>query len=111
MQEDKILGPHPDTWHDPKESDTWSNIVASALASLGGTASLASLYATIERHPKTAARKHWKAKVRQVIQTHEAFVRVGEGRWSLASGHTAEEIEQFQSLRRERYPLSEEPKS
>jgi hypothetical protein len=110
MQEDKIIA-HDDLWQNARESNTWFAIVSSALSSLGGTATLRALYSAIERHPKTATRKHWKAKVRQVLQAHDAFVRVGDGAWSLASEHTAEEIEKLRSLRRERYPRRSAPAS
>jgi hypothetical protein len=66
--------------------------------------SLAELYRAIERHPRTDKAKFWEAKVRQVLECSDEFVRVGSGVWSLASKHTAPEIRKLDALRRERYP-------
>lgn len=108
QQEPDFQASRASLWRDASESDTWQHIVSRALATAGGTASLSMLYALIERHPKTASRKHWRAKVRQVLQASEAFVRVDDGLWSQASGHSAAEIARYNALRRTRYPRASE---
>ena len=94
----------PELWRDAKSTDTWRSIVVDAFWHVGGTVRLDRLYSLIEPHPKTAARAHWRAKVRQVLQTSSRFVRVGTGTWSLASKHTDEEVKEFEACRRKRYP-------
>jgi len=97
MQEVETIAKR-DVWQDAHESDTWYVVVSFALASLGGTATLNTLYGTVELHPKTVDRRHWKAKVRQVLQSHAAFVRVAKGTWSFASEHPAEELDKLRAL-------------
>lgn len=48
----------------------WREVVASAVRDLGGTATLADLYAHIEGHPKTQRNPHWREKIRQVARAH-----------------------------------------
>ncbi len=90
----------------PKESDswTWRQIVTYALAELGGTSTLNTLYSVIASHPRARARAHWLAKVRQTLQQSREFVRVSKGYWEYSVKHSAEEIERLNALRRERYP-------
>jgi hypothetical protein len=52
----------------PQSVETWREIVADTLRSLGGTARLADIYDRLEKHPKAQANKHWRAKIRQTLQ-------------------------------------------
>lgn len=85
-------------------SQTWSQIVRQALTKLGGIAALRTLYGVIERHPRTAQCAHWKAKVRQVLECSNAYVRVDKGVWGMREKFTASETERLEDLRRARYP-------
>lgn len=58
---------------------TWREAVRSALESLGGEASLASIYDVIT--PERRVSKHWQPKVRQILQLHHR--PVDRGRWAL----------------------------
>ena len=79
-------------------------VVGGLLAELGDTAALSMLYGIIERHPRAKQRKHWKAKVRQVLERSKDFVRVDKGVWSFAWKYSPEEVQRLNDLRRERYP-------
>lgn len=48
----------------------WREVVTAAVRELGGTATLADLYARIDGHPKTRANPHWRDKIRQVARAH-----------------------------------------
>lgn len=91
-------------WNGSARSFTWTQLVTHALTRLGGTASLTLLYSVIERHPRTRTRKHWKAKVRQVLEMSDAFVRVDRGVWSLSSKYKAKTLKKLNAVRRELYP-------
>lgn len=92
-------------------SGTWRDIVHQALKDLKGEASLAAIYAAIERHPRTKNREHWKAKVRQQLETSAEFVRAAPGTWALTAKYTPEETSKFERLRRERYPRQATPEA
>jgi hypothetical protein len=92
-------------WPERSRSWIWRDIVCHALKSLGGTAPLRDLYAVIERHPRTKARKNWRPKVRQTLELSPLFVRVGDGTWSLAAGYSQRQVARFVRRRRERWPL------
>lgn len=66
----------------------WKVIVAQAMRSLGGKATLSDLYAKIaEAAPeKLQNNENWKAKVRQTLQLHQSmFASQERGEWSLAT--------------------------
>ena len=65
---------------------TWRSLVRLSLEKLGGKAHLSSLYEVIEREDpnKVGANLNWQAKVRQVLQKAQDFIRVGEGVWAIA---------------------------
>lgn len=68
----------------------WKVIVAQAMRSLGGEASLENLYQRIEKDApeKLKSNEHWKAKVRQTLQVHEAmFASQSRGHWALATSN------------------------
>ncbi len=97
--------PDPATlWANAIMTETWDTIVLRALEALGGTASLAAMYAVVERHPKSTGRKHARDKVRQVLQRSDQFVRVRKGIWSFARNYSPEEIEKLDLVRRKMYP-------
>lgn len=60
---------------------TWREAVGRALASLGGEASLQSIYEAIAPE-RRAGRRHWKPKVRQILQMH--FRQIRRGKWAIA---------------------------
>ena len=91
-------------WANAIVTETWHSVVLRALEALGGTASLAAMYAVVEGHPKSKGRKHARDKVRQVLERSNEFVRVRKGIWSLARKHSPEEIERFNLVRRKLYP-------
>ena len=62
---------------------TWRTLVRNALRSLGGTASLADLYRTLELHPKTKANRNFKAKIRQQLRLDPHVEQVSMGVWRL----------------------------
>lgn len=67
-----------------EHAQTWRAVVRIALARFdGGVARLTDLYAEIAHRGRNAANKNWEAKVRQVLQRHPEFQRVGSGRWAL----------------------------
>ncbi len=68
-------------------SGTWNNIVRCVLATLGGKASLTSIYYQIAAGApdKLAANPHWKDKIRQVLNQHpQLFCSEQRGEWALA---------------------------
>ena len=91
-------------WANAIVTETWHSIVLRALEALGGTASLAAMYAVVERHPKSTGRKHARDKVRQVLQRSNQFVRVRKGIWSLARNYSPDEIEKLELVRSKMYP-------
>ncbi len=58
---------------------TWRSAVALALKSLGGEASVRSIYDAIA--PERRSSEHWRPKIRQTLQ--RGFISLGEGRWAL----------------------------
>ncbi|WOF74186.1 DNA N-6-adenine-methyltransferase [Parvibaculaceae bacterium PLY_AMNH_Bact1] len=64
------------------EPATWREVVAQAMPS-HGPVKLDDLYGAIAGHPKTRSNKHWRAKVRQVLQRGD-FRRCGNGIWEVA---------------------------
>jgi hypothetical protein len=63
----------------------WRSLVISALENLGGEASLDRLYAKVKELAPTitAERRHWKAKVRQIVQRTASIENVSRGVWRL----------------------------
>lgn len=63
---------------------SWRSVVETALTRLGGTAPLGQIYEAVEREApdRVRSRRHWREKVRQVLQR---FARPeGRGTWSLS---------------------------
>ncbi len=58
---------------------TWRSAVSTALASLGGEASVSAIYDAMA--PERRSGDHWRPKVRQTLQ--RGFLPKGRGRWSL----------------------------
>jgi adenine-specific DNA-methyltransferase len=58
---------------------TWREAVRTALESLGGQASVKSIYDAIAPERRTS--DHWREKIRQTLQ--RGFQPLGEGRWAL----------------------------
>ncbi len=84
--------------------DTWFSLVNAALIKLKGEAPLAAIYAQLEAHPRTRTRRHWKAKVRQVLESHNWFVRVSKGVWALYSKYSEKEARKLERIRRKECP-------
>lgn len=62
-----------------EQPGTWREAVTRALETLGGEASVASIYDAIA--PQRQQSEHWRPKVRQTLQ--RGFVSLGNGRWTL----------------------------
>ena len=65
----------------------WKNIVAHAMMSLGGKASLSDLYQKIAQNAPEKLKgneENWQAKVRQTLQRYTSFSSVERGVWALA---------------------------
>lgn len=58
---------------------TWREAVDTALRSLGGEASVSSIYEAMV--PERRQSEHWRPKVRQTLQ--RGFVSLGQGRWAV----------------------------
>ena len=61
---------------------TWVEEVTSALKRLGRTATLDALYCELAASPKSTRNRHYKAKIRQILQ-RGPFERVERGVWRL----------------------------
>lgn len=64
---------------------TWREAVRCALESLGGEASVQSIYDAIA--PERRQSEHWRPKIRQTLQ--RGFRPLGEGRWSIPLAQAA----------------------
>jgi hypothetical protein len=67
---------------------TWRAVVQTAFIATGQRqVRLADLYAAVSREApeRVAANGHWKAKVRQILQTDPRYQSVQEGVWALAA--------------------------
>ncbi|MCQ4924919.1 hypothetical protein NE686_17590 [Tissierella carlieri] len=62
---------------------SWFTVVLNAMEKLGGKASLKQLYNEIEGHAKTQTNKHWREKIRQVVQTYKDFQNIDRGIYRL----------------------------
>lgn len=65
-------------------SITWRDLIQAAFQEIGGIAHLSDLYRVIEDTEKAKNNKHWKEKIRQVLQLHDNFESLGGGQWKLA---------------------------
>jgi hypothetical protein len=93
------------TWPESTYSFTWPDIARHTLRKLGGQASLRDIYAAIETHPRVQDRKHWRAKIRQVLESYNEFVRVDAGIWGFTERFSAAKVEKLRKLRRKQHPL------
>lgn len=59
---------------------SWREALEAFFAGRDGPVELAELYRAFARHPKTAGNRHWRDKLRQVLQ-RGAFERVDKGLW------------------------------
>lgn len=64
---------------------TWRDLVQGAVEYLGGKATLDQIYRVVEGAKKCAKNNNWQAKIRQVVQMHEDFMRVDRGVWQIAN--------------------------
>lgn len=62
----------------------WKSVVTSAVAELGGEASLDDIYAAVEPKRPTG-NDWWRAKVRQTLGRSGAFTRVSAATWALSA--------------------------
>ena len=78
---------NPETNIRDSRSATWKDVVYTVLRELDHSASLEEIYDSIEGHEKCNSNIHWKAKVRQVLQslakTGKTF-NVSRGVWACA---------------------------
>lgn len=66
----------------PSDPPRWRARVREALQSLGGEATLQAIYRAVEeQYPEALTRKHWKAKIRQVLQQDSDIERNEDGAW------------------------------
>ncbi|TPR15029.1 hypothetical protein DY052_06270 [Apilactobacillus timberlakei] len=65
------------------EKITWRALIQSAIEYLKGQASLTDLYATLQDCKKSANNKNWKAKIRQIVQNSNVFIKVDTGVYAL----------------------------
>ena len=63
---------------------TWRDLVQAALQELQGQSNLKDLYEILEDTKKARNNKHFKEKIRQVLQIHDEFISVERGIWKLA---------------------------
>lgn len=63
---------------------TWCEVIADALASLGGRATLHEIYSAVEPR-RRSPNPHWKDKTRQVLREYQTFKLVDEKIWQLAA--------------------------
>ena len=69
-------------------SSTWKALLRTVLVSLGGKASLSTIYEKVAKNApeRLATNPNWQAKVRQVLNQNQAlFTSVERGVWALAS--------------------------
>lgn len=74
--------------HDERLKSTWKVVVSNALISLGGRATLNSLYEKVADNApeKIRGKEHWKAKVRQILQLNpDMFAWESKGVWCRAA--------------------------
>jgi len=62
---------------------TWRDLIQGALEWLGGKADLKQIYNVIEGSKKAKQNRHWKEKIRQILQLHDNFYAVERGVWKL----------------------------
>lgn len=105
MTPNESEGPTSALWTEDTVDWTWFKIVHRAV-SHEGWPRLKRLYELIELHPKTRENKHWKARVRATLQRSPVFVRIDQDRWSRAELYHQDEVEAFNRIRREKFPLS-----
>jgi hypothetical protein len=70
-----------------RTSTTWKNLVKTVMLSLGGRADLQTLYTAIAQSApeRLANNEHWRAKVRQTLNTHkQMFAPLERGVWAVA---------------------------
>jgi len=64
---------------------TWNHLVRNVLESKGGKATAEEIYALLENHPKAQGRRHFRERIRAVIQEYPDLYRhVGRGVYQLA---------------------------
>lgn len=64
---------------------TWNHLVRNVMEELGGTASTEQLYTLLENHPKAQGKRHYRDRIRAVIQEYPNTYRpVGRGIYELA---------------------------
>jgi len=68
-----------------KQTVTWRDVVYAVLEEHGRQLPLSNIYRLIEGHKKCDSNKHWKEKIRQVLQTYPQFTSCKEGIWGLAA--------------------------
>ncbi len=83
---------------------TWPDIVRHVLTTAKWSLSLPELYARIEAHPRTARNENWQARVREVLESHDEFVRVSKGVWALAVRFSARKVKALHRLRAKECP-------
>jgi hypothetical protein len=62
---------------------TWRDLVQKALESVGGVASLDTIYKILADTKKAQGNPNWEAKIRQTLQRYDEFVPVRRGVWGL----------------------------
>lgn len=58
---------------------TWHDLIRTSLEFLGNKADLKTIYKVLNGCAKAKQNIHWKEKIRQILQTHADFEKVGRG--------------------------------
>jgi hypothetical protein len=68
-----------------KNKETWKDVVAEALESIGRKGHLNDIYSTVRNHPKTYTNPTWKDTIRRTLQQYSIFFQEekGSGIWLL----------------------------
>ena len=63
-----------------RQQPTWKEVVAEALAELGGEAHLSQIYDQVQGHAKTATNPTWQDTIRRVVRQYRVFEPVPPNR-------------------------------
>jgi len=64
---------------------TWRDLVYATIMKLGGKARLEDIYNEMKDFHKCRSNRHWKEKIRQVLQLHKDFEKIDRGTYKVAA--------------------------
>jgi len=78
-----------------KKNETWKNVIAEALESVGRKGHLNDINYVVKDHPKTETNPTWKATVRRTLQQYSIFYQEekGSGIWLLKDEKPLQEFD------------------